>query len=169
VPLKTLEQIPAKLSHFKSQPNWQFVFSLSILKRDEEMVAVEGLDHQGYSSTLLEYDQSYSLFLHSQIGAKCPRCVYLLLEHSGNGILWLVLASLVWGLPNIEDSSRCFAINFFLGLLVDLLLVGSLKTLIRRPRPKYNQSRDFVLVVAVDQYSFPSGHSARQAPTTLNC
>jgi len=41
------------------------------------------------------------------------------------------------------------------------VLVGSLKALVRRPRPLYNQSGDFVLVVAVDQYSFPSGHTAR--------
>jgi len=133
------------------------------------MVALNVVRPEDNPSTLLRYDQSYSVYLHNNLGARCPRGVFLLLEHSGNGILWLLLASSVWFLPNINDSTRCFAINFFLGLLVDLALVGSLKALIRRPRPQYNQSGDFFLVVSVDQYSFPSGHTARQAPSTSRC
>ena len=115
------------------------------------------------TNSLLELDQAYSLYLHNQLGNRCPRGLFILLEHSGNGILWLLLIPAVWLLPSTALSAKCFAINFFLGLLVDLVLVGSLKGLVRRPRPLYNQSGDFTLVVAVDQYSFPSGHTSRQA------
>ncbi|CAL5228821.1 g12022 [Coccomyxa viridis] len=53
------------------------------------------------------------------------------------------------------------AANLLLGLLIDLAYVGLLKGAIRRPRPVYNNASDFLLVVKVDQYSFPSGHAAR--------
>ena len=56
---------------------------------------------------------------------------------------------------------RTFALNLFLGLLVDLALVGVLKYIVRRPRPSYNDAGDYLLVVDVDRYSFPSGHASR--------
>ena len=84
------------------------------------------------------------------------------LEHSGNGILWLLLAPLLWLYAPLSNFGRHMLANFFLGLWVDIALVGALKGIFRRPRPEYNISGDFVLVVAVDKYSFPSGHAARQ-------
>lgn len=40
--------------------------------------------------------------------------------------------------------------------------VGLLKASARRSRPVYNQQSDFTVVVAVDHFSFPSGHSSRR-------
>ena len=42
---------------------------------------------------------------------------------------------------------------------------------VRRPRPIYNKSGDFLLVVSVDRFSFPSGHTSRQAACSwaLSC
>lgn len=85
----------------------------------------------------------------------------MLLEHSGNGIFWLLAAAFLWLSTRTEAGTRTLFANFFLGLWVDIALVGLVKALVRRPRPDYNLSTDFVLVVAVDRYSFPSGHAAR--------
>ncbi|MCO5550391.1 hypothetical protein L7F22_003875 [Adiantum nelumboides] len=43
--------------------------------------------------------------------------------------------------------------------MLDLLFIGSLKALFRRPRPVYNKG--MYLVVSLDHYSFPSGHASR--------
>lgn len=40
--------------------------------------------------------------------------------------------------------------------------VGLFKASVRRSRPVYNQQSDFTVVVAVDHFSFPSGHSSRR-------
>ncbi len=56
---------------------------------------------------------------------------------------------------------RHCAANLALGLVADIALVGAVKGMVRRARPVYNHAGDFVVVVAVDQYSFPSGHASR--------
>ncbi len=58
---------------------------------------------------------------------------------------------------------RMCVANLLLGFVLDLILVGAIKGLFRRPRPVYNKEGDFVLVVSVDKFSFPSGHSSRYA------
>ena len=85
----------------------------------------------------------------------------MLLEHSGNGLVWLLGAISVWFYPHITKQQRCAVANFLLAFVLDLILVGSLKSIFRRPRPVYNNSGDFILVVSVDHYSFPSGHASR--------
>ncbi len=101
---------------------------------------------------------SIKLFHSSQV---VPRRYMMLLEHSGNGLVWLFGAVALWFLPSLTAQQRCAIANFLLAFIVDLILVGSLKSVIRRPRPIYNSSGDFLLVVSVDQYSFPSGHASR--------
>lgn len=106
-------------------------------------------------------DKKLSLWLHEDVGRLLPRLLYMTLEHSGNGILWLLFGSLAWFYRTQTSHSRMLWLNFFLGLWVDIALVGSLKMVARRERPEYNKSADFMLVVSVDRYSFPSGHAAR--------
>ncbi|CAN1187281.1 Probable lipid phosphate phosphatase beta [Linum perenne] len=48
----------------------------------------------------------------------------------------------------------------FSPLLLDLAVVGLTKSIFRRARPSYNHS-SMSAVVAMDHYSFPSGHSTR--------
>lgn len=52
---------------------------------------------------------------------------------------------------------------FWKALLVDVISVGLLKSLIKRPRPKVNSTKDmaFLTNAGVDKFSFPSGHSSR--------
>ena len=80
---------------------------------------------------------------------------------AGSGVLWLPGVPLLWLATQQSPTTRLFWANCFLLLWVDIALVGALKGLFRRKRPIYNHAGDFVVVVAVDQYSFPSGHAAR--------
>ncbi|KAH7447974.1 hypothetical protein KP509_01G130200 [Ceratopteris richardii] len=54
---------------------------------------------------------------------------------------------------------QVFVKSLLIGLLFDLILLGGLKSIFRRPRPVYNKG--MFLVLSVDHYSFPSGHSSR--------
>ena len=110
--------------------------------------------------SLIAWDRAVSLMLFRYTSRSIPRKYLMLLEHSGNGLVWLFLAVTVWCLP-ISVQQRCAVSNFLLAFVVDLILVGTLKAICQRPRPIYNSSGDFMLVVAVDQYSFPSGHASR--------
>lgn len=85
----------------------------------------------------------------------------MVLEHSGNGLVWLLGAISIWFYPHLKAQQRCVVTNFLLAFALDLILVGSLKSIFQRPRPVYNSAGDFILVVSVDQYSFPSGHASR--------
>jgi len=107
------------------------------------------------------WDRAVSIKLFHASSRTIPRKYMMLLEHSGNGLVWLFAALTIWFMPSITPQQRCAITNFLLAFVVDLILVGSLKSLIRRPRPIYNSSGDFILGVSVDQYSFPSGHASR--------
>ncbi|MBN3278341.1 PLPP6 phosphatase, partial [Polyodon spathula] len=47
-------------------------------------------------------------------------------------------------------------------LLLDVVLVGIVKALVRRRRPSHNRM-DMFATFSVDRYSFPSGHATRAA------
>lgn len=136
----------------------------------KELTQIHLSSQEGRSpGQLSKLDQRWSLSLHKRFSRSIPRWVFMILEHSGNGILWLLLAPALWLFAPLSSSSRQMLANFFLGLWVDIALVGALKGIFRRPRPEYNISGDFILVVAVDKYSFPSGHAARQAVAPQQC
>lgn len=48
------------------------------------------------------------------------------------------------------------------GLLLDLVLVATVKAVVRRRRPAHNRM-DMFATFSVDSYSFPSGHATRAA------
>lgn len=109
---------------------------------------------------LLAADAACSLRVHS-VCRRFPRAVLAALEYSGDGLLWfpVPIAVLLSPLPSHSPALARLLALLLAGLLLDLLLVGLLKFLIRRPRPVYNKGMH--LVVAVDHWSFPSGHSTR--------
>jgi membrane-associated phospholipid phosphatase len=95
-------------------------------------------------------------------GSNVPRLVWKFLEHGGDGRLWLPIAVAALLAPGAKLASRQAWANLLLGLILDLVLVGLLKGLVRRPRPVHNSTHnDMHVVVAVDNYSFPSGHASR--------
>lgn len=112
-------------------------------------------------NALVDLDTRVSVSLYRQIGSRVPRYVFKALEHTGSGLLWLPLAPAVFLAPSTPPLLRTCAANLLVGLLTDIAIVGTLKGIVRRARPIYNNASDFLLVVAVDSFSFPSGHAAR--------
>lgn len=87
------------------------------------------------------------------------RTHYKVLEISGNGIVWLGgWLALVWILWN----PRLFEmqVNFYIGLIIDIIAIAIIKATVRRRRPPGNRP-DMFATFGPDQYSFPSGHVSR--------
>ncbi|XP_012721893.2 phospholipid phosphatase 6 [Fundulus heteroclitus] len=84
-----------------------------------------------------------------------------LIEVSGHGIPWL--AGAAYSLYKSDSAAgQEVMLNLLMGLLLDLILVGIVKAVVRRRRPSHNQM-DMFATFSVDRYSFPSGHSTRAA------
>ena len=125
-------------------------------------------------STAHSVDSSISLLLHNSIqNSWSGRVLLVALEFSGDGRFSIPLVIALWlsSLISSPDHRAAF-LGCFIALLLDLAVVGSIKGIVRRPRPSYN--RGMHLVVSVDKWSFPSGHASRAfliaalAPSLLN-
>ncbi|EES07505.1 hypothetical protein BDA96_04G312600 [Sorghum bicolor] len=102
-------------------------------------------------------DAAVSLRLHALFGP-VPRLLLKALEVAGDGRIWLpVPISLL--LLSASPANPILA-GLVAGLVLDLILVGLVKVVVRRPRPDYN-AKDMYVAVAADHWSFPSGHSSR--------
>lgn len=129
------------------------------------------------ASSWSQLDERTSLWLFN-LGEGLPRSIWKGLEYSGDGILWLTFAVTLIGIgcsfviksnqidsrdePSLALDSLLIGVNLLAGLLLDLVEVGLLKVIFRRPRPNYNSlAKDMNIIVPVDAYSFPSGHSSR--------
>ena len=80
------------------------------------------------------------------------------LEVTGHGVPWLIFTALY--AFNSGGYTQIFSINVFMALILDLLIVVSVKVAAKRQRPVYNKD-DMFATVSVDKYSFPSGHTTR--------
>ncbi|KAL6007894.1 hypothetical protein ACLOJK_033398 [Asimina triloba] len=109
---------------------------------------------------LIDLDATWSLHIHT-IFQPLPRFLLKALEISGDGRFWfpIPIALFLSPIASASPAFRQILIFMFFGSLFDLVAVGLIKFLIRRPRPAYNKGMH--LVVAVDHWSFPSGHSSR--------
>ena len=58
------------------------------------------------------------------------------------------------------DASLIF-FNLMLALLVNVVIIGCIKALVRRRRPDYSLNDDMYLTHGPDIYSFPSGHAVQ--------
>ncbi|KAG0458870.1 hypothetical protein HPP92_021998 [Vanilla planifolia] len=103
---------------------------------------------------LIDLDMALSLWIHAAC-LPIPRTLLKALEISGDGRFWIPIPISL--LP--FSSGSPILLGLLLGFTVDLLFVGLIKYLVRRPRPVYNKGMH--LIVAVDCWSFPSGHSSR--------
>ncbi|KAH0643113.1 hypothetical protein KY290_034718 [Solanum tuberosum] len=111
---------------------------------------------------IVDFDTAISLRLYTLTHPILPYYFLKTLEISGDGFLFfpLVLSLLLYPLAFSDSkNSNIFLINLLLGGILDLIVIGPLKHLIRRPRPVYN--KNMFLSFAVDHWSFPSGHSSR--------
>ncbi|XP_051951425.1 polyisoprenoid diphosphate/phosphate phosphohydrolase PLPP6-like [Xyrauchen texanus] len=84
-----------------------------------------------------------------------------LIEISGHGILWL--AGAAYCLYKSDSAAgQEVMLNLIMALVLDLVLVGVVKAVVRRRRPTHNRM-DMFATFSVDRYSFPSGHATRSA------
>lgn len=116
----------------------------------------------GPLEALQALDQRLSNALFGR-GGGVPRATWRLLELGGDGLVWLAVALGCVLAPGTPAALRAAWANFLCCWALDLVLVGLLKAAFRRSRPVYNLASDFTVVVAVDHFSFPSGHSSRWA------
>ncbi|CDF35937.1 unnamed protein product [Chondrus crispus] len=90
------------------------------------------------------------------------RIPLLALEVSGHGVPWLAIPILLFLCKtHLSATSAALMLNFLALTVLDLLVILILKPLFRRSRPVYNTGIGHVTLHAVDQFSFPSGHSTR--------
>lgn len=110
-----------------------------------------------------EIDAAVSLRLHA-LFLPVPRLLLKALEVAGDGRIWLpvpISLLLLSASPaNASGSVSPLLVGLVAGLVLDLVLVGLVKVVVRRPRPAYN-AKDMYVAVAADHWSFPSGHSSR--------
>ncbi|CAH8631790.1 unnamed protein product [Heterobilharzia americana] len=59
------------------------------------------------------------------------------------------------------NSNISKLLSLLIALLLDVVLVGLIKFIFRRQRPKEDNHSDMRLTVGVDAWSFPSGHASR--------
>ncbi|KAK1381807.1 putative lipid phosphate phosphatase beta [Heracleum sosnowskyi] len=108
---------------------------------------------------LTTLDKHLSLTLYTLTSSILPHSLLKLLEFLGDGRLFFPLI-----LSTLAISSQLlpiypFLVNLLIGSVLDLILIGSIKHIVQRPRPVYNKNMS--LVFDVDHWSFPSGHSSR--------
>ncbi|KAJ0048475.1 hypothetical protein Pint_15899 [Pistacia integerrima] len=104
---------------------------------------------------LITLDTTISQSIHTLFHSMIPRSFLHLLEYSADFRLSFPVALSLYFTP-IRPT---YLIPFLLGLLLDLLLIGLVKSIFRRSRPHYNPS--MIPAVSVDNFSFPSGHASR--------
>lgn len=124
----------------------------------------------GVNYNILLLDQKISSAVY-ELGSCIPRRCYKFLEVMGDGLIWLMLATVALLSPTVSPLNRHAWATLMIGLLLDLILVGLLKVLIRRSRPEHNMiHKDMTVIVKVDHFSFPSGHTSRASMVaTLAC
>lgn len=89
------------------------------------------------------------------------RPIMKLIEVSGHGLPWL--GGAVYSLYKSDSAAgQEVLLNLLLALILDLILVGIVKSLVRRRRPTHNKM-DMFAMFSVDRFSFPSGHATRAA------
>ncbi len=105
---------------------------------------------------LTELDRRYSLRLRVAEKPGPLRAAAIVLAHSGDSPLWIVLLPLVWwlGAPFWKTEARLA----FIGVWVAAAVTQALKLIVRRQRPAGEWGQGYR---KLDPHSFPSGHAAR--------
>ena len=105
-------------------------------------------------STLLEFDSELFLFINQGLINTVFDLSLPVITHIGSILFWFFIAVFFW-----FRKKRKLAFLLIVGLILDIIIVGGLKTIVRRERP-YLQLPTRILV-RESGMSFPSGHSER--------
>ncbi|XP_058764305.1 probable lipid phosphate phosphatase beta [Vicia villosa] len=107
-------------------------------------------------------DDRISRYIHTFTSPLAPKPLLRSLEHLADFRLFFpVTLSLFFATPSHSPLRPHLLLPLILCSLLDLIFIGFLKFLVRRPRPSYAIHGDYNAVVPVDKFSFPSGHSSR--------
>ncbi len=93
------------------------------------------------------------------------RGVFALISRLGDGVFWYALMGLIVlfrGVEGVFASAHMAATG-----AVALLVYRTLKRSTQRPRPFASDARIHALVLPLDEYSFPSGHTLHAVAFTL--
>lgn len=115
---------------------------------------------------LLDEQLTVSLYVGANptsLGKRFLKRSCMCLELSGHGVPWFVLCGLLLVLNLFTGSEIClhYGLNLLAILILDILIVGPIKLLFKRPRPPVNKGSIPLSVSSVDIYAFPSGHASR--------
>ncbi|GKA80640.1 probable lipid phosphate phosphatase beta [Tanacetum coccineum] len=116
-------------------------------------------------SSLLDHlttiDTTISSTIYNLTQPLIPRPFLKLLELSGDGRLFfpIIISVLMFPVTTNAPFIRIILLNLLIGGVLDLIIIGLTKHLVKRRRPLYN--KHMFLTFSVDQYSFPSGHASR--------
>ena len=105
-------------------------------------------------STFLEFDSELFLFINHGLVNIVFDLSLPLITHLGSILFWVFTAVFFW-----FRKKRKLAFLLIVGLILDSIIVGGLKTIIGRERPYLQLPTR--LLVGESGMSFPSGHSER--------
>ncbi len=106
---------------------------------------------------ILSFDMSLLNFIYDNI-----RCAFLdflmpiVTLFGESGIFFICIALILMAFKKTRKTGFCLAISLIIGLLVCNV---TLKPLVARPRPYTVRTDVIMLVEALNDYSFPSGHT----------
>ena len=111
---------------------------------------------------LIAFDRQTSARLAISQEARFLRLVALIIAHSGDSPLWLVIgaAAIIWG----DATWRPLGWRMLIGTLVAGGVTTVLKWLFQRGRPP---GKGLAFYTRLDRHSFPSGHAGRAACIAL--
>lgn len=72
-----------------------------------------------------------------------------------------LLATIYFKYSGKDLHTSVIFFNLMLSLLVNVILIGSIKGIVRRKRPDYSLNDDMYLTHGPDIFSFPSGHAVQ--------
>ncbi|EEB16515.1 presqualene diphosphate phosphatase, putative [Pediculus humanus corporis] len=103
--------------------------------------------------------EKFCLFMNKFLPFRQLRVHHKALEITCHGAAWLAGWLIFIYLINSPKLYQ-MQVNFYIGLILDIIFVAILKAYTRRKRPSGN-TPDMFLTIGVDKFSFPSGHASR--------
>ncbi len=104
---------------------------------------------------ILVRDKTISYRLAQWGNGRFSRALAWILASTGDSVFWLaVIGWLLW-------QKQALGWELLLTVMITAVLVGILKGIFRRQRPKEKWA------IATDKYSFPSGHAARATAVAI--
>lgn len=112
---------------------------------------------QPVTNQLVHLDQSVTLFLNQTLRWRAVRPFFATISNLGNGKFWYALMATLAILHG--DYGIQASIHMALTALVTLAVYKTVKSFTQRPRPMAVHEKIMHGAAALDEYSFPSGHT----------